>query len=199
MVGFFNSPIYNKDMNFKGTKELFTDRLILRKFNINDLKDFNEYASQPEVARFLTWYPHKDLEESKEILENKFLVYNNDTFRWAIEVKEENKLIGAIDVCRYNFDSQIFEIGYCINKNYWGKGYVSEALNAVTEYLFKQVLPSEIRIFCDIENPGSYHVMKKCGYKDRPDLIKVIDLKNEKRTLRGTSLSRFEYTYKVRY
>lgn len=71
-----------------GTKRLETDRLVLRRFVIEDAMDmYQNWASDPEVTRFLTWPAHEDVETSKNILQDWIKRYdNNDFYNWAIEL-----------------------------------------------------------------------------------------------------------------
>jgi len=65
----------------------------------------------------------------------------NDTFRWIVEIKETNELIGTIDVVNKKFiNFGIFEIGYCYGNAFWNKGYGSEALRRVINFYLKKLV-----------------------------------------------------------
>lgn len=183
-------------MNFIGTKTLKTKRLILRKFSKNDLNNFYEYASNYEITRFLTWNPHKSIKESQNILENIFIKYDNKTFRRAIILKEENKLIGSIDVTEINKIDESVEVGYALNINYHNKGFMTEAFKKIINYLFNEVNVKEIRACFQIENTPSYKVMKKCGFKDLNLIVeKILPLKNNKVVyVKYMTIKKYEYT-----
>ena len=120
--------------------QIETNRLILRPFLKSDLSDFFEYASVPGVGEMAGWPHHNSIEESNEIL-NRFII-NDKTF--AIVYKENNKVIGSLGIEKYGLEevlSEFFEykgreVGYVLSKDYWGKGIMPEALNAVIDYLF---------------------------------------------------------------
>lgn len=181
-------------MNFIGTKIINLNRIVLTKFYCYDYLDFNEYASIEEVTRYLTWYKHASIEESKEILNNKFSKYDSSTFRWAIRYKENNKLIGSIDVVRLDKNSESVEIGYVLNPKYQNKGIMKEALKGVSNYLFNQVLINKIYIRCIKENIASYKVMKACGYITIP-YFKSENIKGKEVLMINTYLDRFTYNY----
>ena len=71
--------------------------------------------------------------------------------------------IGSISVVAFDPQVNKAEIGYCIGKNWWGKGIVAEALSAVMDYLFREVGVNRIEARHDVKNPRSGVVMKKCG------------------------------------
>ena len=127
-------------MNLIGTKTLKTKRLLLRKFNMNDLEDFYDYASNDQITKYLTWNPHQSKEESQKILESIFTKYDNKTFRWAIILKKENKLIGSIDVVNLNIVDELVEIGYALNVNYHNNGFMKLLKKLITIYLMKLML-----------------------------------------------------------
>ena len=95
-----------------GTKRLETDRLVLRRFVMEDATDmYQNWASEPEVTRFLTWPAHKDVETSKNILQDWIKRYdNNDFYNWAIELKETNEVIGNISVVKLNETTEAADI-----------------------------------------------------------------------------------------
>ena len=123
-------------------KNLETERLILRPWTLEDLDDFYEYAKNPDVGPKAGWYPHKNKEESLEIL-NRF-IDNKKTF--CIVYKENNKAIGSIGIEKYGSEDKLTEfshyygreIGYAMSKDYWGKGIMPEAVKAVIDYLFNK-------------------------------------------------------------
>lgn len=155
-------------MQHLGTKELETDRLILRRFRLEDATSlFNNWTSDPEVTKFLSWQPHKNIGETIERLNSWIPQYDNLTaYRWAIVLKEINEPIGSISV-HDDMDDRILraEIGCCIGKKWWNHGISTEALSEVIRFLFTDVGVNTIAAMHDIHNPNSGKVMKKCGMK----------------------------------
>ena len=144
--------------------ELSTERLVLRKLVIDDVNSiFNNWANDPEVTKYMTWEAHKSIEETKQILDIWLKEYKNPkTIRYGIVLKENNELIGAIDVVDYIDNNP--EIGYCLSRKYWNKGYMTEACKAVVEYLFA-IGYKTILIEADERNIGSNRVIEKVGFK----------------------------------
>ena len=155
-------------MKHLGTKKLETERLILRQFTINDAEFmFKNWANDDNVTKYLTWPTHKDINVSKYVLENVLILNykNNDSYQWAIVLKEINEPIGTISVVDKNDEIQMVEIGYCIGKQWWNKGITTEALNAIIKYFFEEIEVNRIEAWHDIKNPNSGKVMAKCGMK----------------------------------
>ena len=154
-------------MNHKGTKTIETSRLILRKFKITDAENmYKNWATDPMVTKYVTWDPHKDISETKELLtmwvkESEEL----DKYKWVIELKETKEVIGGIDLAHVRTKDEIGEIGYCLSANYWNKGYMSEALLAIMEYLFNECNFYILEAKHIKENIGSGKVMQKCHMK----------------------------------
>lgn len=150
-------------LTHKGTKELTTERLILRKFIPGDESAmYRNWASDSEVTRFLTWPAHTSEDVSRTILENWLKEYDRDDYyQWAIVF--EGEPIGSISVVSHNDRVEKAEIGYCMGKNWWHRGIMSEALAAVIAFLFDEVGYQRIESRHDPRNPHSGGVMRKCG------------------------------------
>ena len=119
-------------MNLLGTKTLETERLILRKYRIEDAFDmYNNWGTDPKCNKYLPWELHKNIGETKEIITEWINSYKEDKFKWIIELKEENIAIGGIDIVRLDKKHGICEIGYCIGSKFWNNGYTTEALKRI--------------------------------------------------------------------
>lgn len=154
-------------MTHKGTITIETERLILRRFNKNDAPAmFNNWAGDSEVTKFLQWKPHESVEESETILAEWIPQYeNNDYYVWAIVPKDLGEPIGSIAVVDMDERSEKVHIGYCIGKNRWHQGIVSEAFAGIIPFLFNEVNVNRIESRHDPRNPNSGKVMLKCGLK----------------------------------
>ena len=152
-------------MIHKGTKIIYTDRLVLRRFDTGDAdKMYSNWASNPKVTKFLTWHHHKSVEETRGVLSRWVSSYDDLRFyQWAIVLKDTNEPIGSLSVVRINEAVDEVEIGYCIGEKWWRQGYTSEAFKRVIEYLFNEVGAKRICAKHDTENQNSGRVMKKCG------------------------------------
>ncbi len=162
-------------MIHKGTVVLETERLILRKFKIEDAqKMFANWACNPNVTKYLTWGPHESIEITKLVINDWLKGYEEDNYyQWAIEVKDIGQPIGSISVARINENVNAVEIGYCIGEKWWGRGYTPEAFKAIIKFLFNKVGVKRICAKHDADNPNSGKVMIKSGLQYEGTLRKA--------------------------
>ena len=152
-------------MKHLGTKTLETPRLILRPLTVEDAQAmYDNWASDPEVTKFLTWPAHESVEVSRMILQQWEEGYQKDDYyQWGIVLKELGQPIGGISVVNLKEIAEKVEIGYCIGSRWWHQGIMSEAFGAVIDYLFSKCGVNRISSRHDPNNPHSGNVMKKCG------------------------------------
>lgn len=154
-------------MKHCGTKQIETKRLILRRIVKEDADAiFRNWASDPEVTRFLTWPTHKDVAETKRVVESWLPLYEKDDYyHWTITLKEKaDEAFGTIHGLPED-DLGLVEIGYCLSRSLWHQGIVSEAAQAVIDFFFDEVGANCICSYHDPKNPHSGMVMKHCGMK----------------------------------
>ena len=150
-------------MNHKGSQILKTKRLVLRPFCESDAEEmFQNWASDPTVTKYLTWTPHKSIDETRALLK----VWEEESkranvYHWAITM--EGELIGDVALVSVNEENESAVTGYCLSRKHWGKGIMTEAYEKVLRYLFEEVGFSRIASSHAVENPASGRVMEKCG------------------------------------
>lgn len=152
-------------MNHKGTVQLETDRLILRRFTINDAEAmFRNWASDDEVTKFLTWPTHSDVSVSKAVINSWMELYQKpEHYSWTVVLKEIDEPIGSIATVGQRDDIRMVHIGYCIGRKWWHKGYTSEALIRLVGFFFEEVGVHRIESRHDPRNPNSGKVMLSAG------------------------------------
>ena len=153
-------------MKHQGTKTIETPRLILRQFSAGDTQAmYDNWASDPEVTRFLSWPTHGSPEITNLVLSSWIDDYQKkDFYQWAIVPKNNSdRPIGSISVIRMEEQEGCCEIGYCIGRNWWHRGITTEALDAVIAFLFREVDVRRVEARHDPNNPHSGGVMRKCG------------------------------------
>ncbi len=150
-----------------------TDRLIIRRFNEEDLDDFFEYASVEGLGEMAGWPHHKNKQISKLILYS--FIESEEVY--AIEYKENNKLIGSIGLHKrrpvddFEEDDQR-EIGYAISKDYWGMGITVEAVKRLLTYAFDDLDVDIVWCCCYDFNLQSKRVIEKSGFKYYSNILK---------------------------
>lgn len=167
-------------MEHIGTQTIETERLILRKFKLSDAQNmFDNYAGREKVTEYVCWSYYKNVEGTKDYLENFVLPeYNKEsTYRWAIVWKENNEVIGCIDVCDSNERKRCAELGWVLGDDYWGRGIMPEAGRSVLKYLFS-VGYERIQATHHPKNPKSGRVMEKIGMQFEGILKKHSMFKN---------------------
>lgn len=145
-------------------KILESERLLLRGFELEDANDmFKNWATNENVTRYVTWQPHKNIDETLEIIKKFKEAFEGDMPNWAIVYKENNEVIGNIAIVRYNEKLHYCEIGYCLSERYWNKGIMTEALKEVIKYCFNVLKVERVEAMHDIDNLSSGRVMQKAG------------------------------------
>jgi len=154
-------------MIHKGTQIIETERLVLRPFKADDAQQmFDNWSSDDEVTKYMNWATQQSIDETITTLEKWSVRYEQDSFyNWAIEIKEDRKHIGFISVVYCDETIEKVELGFGIGKRWWHKGFMSETVNAVIDYLFNEVKVQRIQAGHDTNNPNSGKVMQKCGMK----------------------------------
>ena len=142
-----------------------TPRLLLRPWTWDDVQDLYAYASVDGVGQMAGWMPHQNVEESRAILQ----MFMDEKKTFALEY--QGKVIGSLGVEAYDEPTYpeldavaAREIGYVLSRDYWGRGLVPEAVQAVIEYLFDTVGLDVIVVGHFARNDRSRRVIEKCGF-----------------------------------
>ena len=155
-------------MDDLGTKKLESKRLILRKFTLEDTEAmYNSWATDEETCKYLSWTVHKNMEETKNIIQSWIDKYEEDNYNWIVELKDTHEVIGSICGVGVNRKHNSIELGYCYCSRFWGNGYATEALRTVIEYLLNECNFYLVEARHISGNPASGKVMEKAGmHKD---------------------------------
>lgn len=137
-----------------------TERLILRKFTEKDVNSLFLILSDIEVNTFLPMFPLKNIKEAEQYLQNQYLDKYKipNAYHYAICLKSDNIPIGYLNIS----DTESYDFGYGLKKEFWHRGITTEAGIAVIEQLKKDNI-LYITATHDINNPRSGAVMRKLG------------------------------------
>ena len=149
-------------MNHKGTQRLQTERMVLRRIVPQDAEAVFTWMGDPEVCKYERWTPHPDSNYSEGYIRQVFDYESDHTYWWGMDL--QGKLIGSICVVNINDFDQKGIMGYCLAKKYWSKGYTTEGVRAVLQFLFEQVGINRIEASHSIYNPASGRVLQKAGF-----------------------------------
>lgn len=146
-------------------KNIETERLLLTPWTLSeeDIAGLYAYAKDPEVGPNAGWKPHADLQESAEIIRELFMPHEV----WAIREKASGTILGSIGLepDRRREDVASKEMGYSLGREFWGKGYMTEAAKAVIDYAFREEPLVVLAICTGPENKRSQRVIEKCGFQ----------------------------------
>lgn len=154
-------------MKHLGTQTIETKRLLLRRFTMEDDRAmYGNWASDPEVTKYLTWPAHESVAVTRAVLQGWTAGYADDgCYQWAIALKESGEPIGSISVVHCDGRTEKAELGYCIGRPWQRQGLMTEALGAVVAFLFDEVGLRRVEAKHDVRNPRSGAVMRRCGMR----------------------------------
>lgn len=148
------------------TPMIKTERLILRPLKLTDSEEiFNNWTSDAEVAKYMVWDVHKDVEETRTWVSHEVdKITSDNNYTWGIVLQETKELIGTISLL-YKEEVKCFSLGYNIMKKYWGRGITTEAGRCVLDFGINVL--NQKKFYCRhaSENIGSMRVMTKLGFK----------------------------------
>jgi len=147
-------------------EKLETKRLLLRRLTTDDSERIEELAGDYDVAKSTLNIPHPYPKGSAiQFIESMLSAEkNNKIVMFAITEKESQLLIGLINI-NLSEPYKRGELAYWVGKQYWGKGYGTEAAKALLEYGFNQINLNKIFAASFTSNTGSWRIMEKVGLK----------------------------------
>ncbi|MBY0358196.1 MAG: GNAT family N-acetyltransferase [Candidatus Obscuribacterales bacterium] len=147
--------------------QLDTERLLLREFVKADWTQIHVYAKDPDVVRYMEWGPNSK-EDTLDFIDASLACQKERPrriYEFAALLKGTDILIGACGIRIAESDPMQAEIGYCFNKDFWGKGFASEAAAKIVEFGFKNLGLHRVTATCDVDNKGSAAVLEKLGMR----------------------------------
>lgn len=155
-----------KKLPFENFPYIETERLILRKIdNKKDVANFFIIRSNPNTMSHI---PRPVAQSEQDVID--LINFGNEHYEkgemmnLAICLKENDEFIGAIGLYRINWDNHRSEIGYIINPDYSGKGYMHEACKALVKFAFEEVDFHTLEAVINADNIPSIKVVEKLGF-----------------------------------
>ncbi|MDM5189017.1 GNAT family protein [Bacillus sp. DX4.1] len=146
---------------------LETERLQLRELTLLDAETMFHYFAKESVIRYFGMDSFQDVDQVKITIQHFRKRYEEGSvFRWGIELKGTNQLIGTCGFHLINQNHKRAEIGYELDDTYWGKGYATEALQAILAYGFETLQFIRIAAVVYTENEASHKLLKKAGFTE---------------------------------
>lgn len=165
-----------------------TERLALEPISLDYLESTYAYASDLETTRFMCFYPHDSIEETRAFIESAVEEWGKARpGRCEFVVLAEGRHIGGITLDRLEDGS--VDLAWIMNKQYWGRGYATEAAKAAMAWGRDNVGMHRFVAMCDSENERSWRLMERLGMRRLPGV--------GKRKNRSSDEERLELTYEL--
>lgn len=151
-------------MNYCDFTEINTSRLKLRELRLSDVESFYEFAKDLRVSKYMNWVPHSYVRDSINSIGKSISSYGEGKYyRWGIALKDNDALIGIIQLLSFDEKRNSCSFAYMLNYDYWGNGYGTEALSAVIRFAFENMSVDAIEAEIYSDNIASAKVLEKCG------------------------------------
>lgn len=140
--------------------QIGTSRLRLRALTIEDAPAIYRYASDPEVARFTLWRPHKSEESTRQFVR----FFTQPTFlSWVFTLREDEAVAGMVFFHSFCKHHRKAELAFNLARGHWNKGLATEAAGAALAFAFSQLNLNRVEATCMPANVGARRVLEKCG------------------------------------
>jgi [ribosomal protein S5]-alanine N-acetyltransferase len=158
-------------------QEIHTNRLLLRPPSEADAElMFARYSSDPEVCRYMSWRPHRSIDDTIAYLRKKTTDAGiGEITRRLIFCRSSGALLGSIGG---QADNYRFQFGYCLARDAWGHGYATEAARAFVAAVMDDPRFWRVQAFCDVENRASARVLEKAGLTFEATLKRYLIMPN---------------------
>ncbi|MCM1258284.1 MAG: GNAT family N-acetyltransferase [Roseburia sp.] len=167
--------------------EISTRRLLLKPLGMEYVLTVNSYATDYENTKYMVYLPKENLEETINFLKNSEAEWKKkkpEFYEFAILYNDEH--IGAVSIY---FENGIGELGWIMDKKFWGNGFAYEATEALVKYFIDHMGTTHFIAHCDTKNTASYRVMEKLG------MVRTGEWGGRRN--RSASKDSFEYRYEL--
>ena len=153
------------DAAFNQFPSLTTNRLLLRQIQPYDAEALFAILSDQESMEYYGHDPHQTLDETKDVIRQIEERYaRKEALRWGITLKGEERLIGSCSLFHFDEGFNCAETGYELNRAFWGKGIMTEAMSAILTFGFNDLGLHRIEAVIDIANERSKNLLLKLGF-----------------------------------
>ena len=154
---------------------LESERLILRTTESNDKIEIFAYRSDKETNKYQGWIP--ETIEDVETFIGKIAKHINvpgSWFQFSIIEKESQKIVGDLGLHFWDKENKQVEIGCTLNKKYQNKGYATESLRTVINYLFAGLNKHRIFASIDPNNENSIRLFERIGFRKEAHFVESL-------------------------
>jgi len=142
-------------------------KIRLRKLTLSDINSLSKNINDEEIARWTLRIPYPYKRSDAE----KFINQAHDNFRkkiaynFAVTEIDNDEVIGGIGLSNLDWEDKKAELGYWLGRNYWGRGFTTEAVSLFTNYAFNNLKLHRIYACTFDKNIASQRVLEKCGFQ----------------------------------
>lgn len=124
---------------------------------------FAAYTSKPEVTRYMMWRPHRQVEETDEFIAGCVAAVEAGT-RFPYVLAERSAPGQPIGMLEARPAEHKVDLGYVLAPQFWGRGYMPEAVGALAALCLGAGGFFRVQAFCDVENVASRRTLEKAGF-----------------------------------
>jgi RimJ/RimL family protein N-acetyltransferase len=142
-----------------------TKRLVIREYLVDDFAYVHEYCQNPDVTLHMNWGPNSPV-QTREFIDRSLDFATGDPrviYELAVVCKDAGHVIGGIGLRIKNFSLREADMGYCYSPSVWGRGFGTEAAQAMLKFGFETLELHRIWATCALDNKGSEAIMRKNG------------------------------------
>jgi len=146
--------------------ELDTTNLHLRRIALSDAGDMFKMLSDPESMKYWSSPPVADVSDALKVLrEDVESDAKGNSICWAVTLKGEDKMIGKCILFQFSQANRRAEVGFILNRDYWRRGLMLQALQAVIQFAFCTLNLHRLEADVDPDNAGSLGILEKLGFE----------------------------------
>jgi len=145
---------------------LAASRVALRWLTDADIDALYGIFSDPTVMRYWSTLPMSDIAQAKKLLADIHEGFRAQRFfQWGVVRLEDDRIIGTCTLFAINEAQGRGEVGYALGHEYWGRGYMNEALTALIGFAFGKLGMRRLEADIDPRNAGSLHALERLGFR----------------------------------
>ena len=160
----YNSQIVSiEEIEVHGTVPLRTERMMLRRYRPEDAEPlYRRLGTDPSMYKYSGWNPYATPEMAQETVHRFIESYADEhAYSWVMDV--DDVVVGTIGA--YDYENDRIEVGFSVKRGWQGRGFATEALRKVLEYLTENESIPCVTAWCAAENIGSRRVLEKAGMR----------------------------------
>jgi RimJ/RimL family protein N-acetyltransferase len=162
----YAASTWKKKANMFKPVSIDTRRLRLRPLRQEDASVLFEVWSDPEAMRYFSFLPMQDMEQARARVADKWRSLNDgSSVTCVIELADTGEVLGDCALFNGVADSQRADIGFCLIRKHWGKGYMAEAASALIDHGFQTIGLRRIEADVDPRNLSSIQLLERLGFK----------------------------------